>query len=162
MTVIGSCPQEFPTKPCRSKRRCVLFRSTIGRFYFISFFSSHPCRSHSVNFSRYTKKVRRIKLFWVMVPLKFRLLKWISWHIFFLSLQASATNDIVQKKLVYFYICDCAYTKPDLALLSVNTLVNDAMYDVNPMIRGLALRSMFNMRYEFLFARVVCSHETLS
>ena len=78
------------------------------------------------------------------------------------SRQASATNDIVQKKLVYFYICDCAYTKPDLALLSVNTLVNDAMYDVNPMIRGLALRSMFNMRYEMLFAQNLSSLATVS
>ena len=61
-------------------------------------------------------------------------------------IQACVTNDIVQKKLVYLYICTCAQSNSELALLTVNTLVKDATEDYNPMIRGLALRSMLNMR----------------
>ena len=63
------------------------------------------------------------------------------------TIQACVTNDIVQKKLVYLYICTCAQSNSELALLTVNTLVKDATEDYNPMIRGLALRSMLNMRF---------------
>ena len=60
--------------------------------------------------------------------------------------KASATTNLVQKKLVYLYICTCAESNSELALLTVNTLIKDALNDVNPMVRGLALRSMANMR----------------
>ncbi|XP_065655849.1 AP-4 complex subunit beta-1 isoform X4 [Hydra vulgaris] len=60
--------------------------------------------------------------------------------------EACATTNLVQKKLVYLYICTCAESNSDLALLTVNTLVKDAIDDVNPMVRGLALRCMANMR----------------
>ncbi|XP_066922710.1 uncharacterized protein [Clytia hemisphaerica] len=60
-------------------------------------------------------------------------------------IMTSVTNDIVQKKLVYLYICSCAESNAELALLTVNTLVKDTT-DHNPMVRGLALRSMLNMR----------------
>ncbi|XP_047138346.1 AP-4 complex subunit beta-1 isoform X2 [Hydra vulgaris] len=60
--------------------------------------------------------------------------------------EACATTNLVQKKLVYLYICTCAESNSDLALLTVNTLVKDAINDVNPMVRGLALRSMTSMR----------------
>uniref|UniRef100_A0A8C2D5I5 Adaptor related protein complex 4 subunit beta 1 n=1 Tax=Cyprinus carpio TaxID=7962 RepID=A0A8C2D5I5_CYPCA len=59
--------------------------------------------------------------------------------------KASATVDIVQKKLVYLYMCTYASDKPDLALLAVNTLRKDCA-DPNPMVRGLALRNMCNFR----------------
>ncbi|XP_030625094.1 AP-4 complex subunit beta-1 [Chanos chanos] len=59
--------------------------------------------------------------------------------------KASATVDIVQKKLVYLYMCNYASHKPDLALLAINTLRKDCA-DPNPMIRGLALRNMCNFR----------------
>ncbi|KAJ8370350.1 hypothetical protein SKAU_G00103780 [Synaphobranchus kaupii] len=59
--------------------------------------------------------------------------------------KASATVDIVQKKLVYLYMCTYAGLKPDLALLAINTLRKDCA-DPNPMVRGLALRSMCNLR----------------
>nr|XP_033773778.1 AP-4 complex subunit beta-1 isoform X1 [Geotrypetes seraphini]XP_033773779.1 AP-4 complex subunit beta-1 isoform X1 [Geotrypetes seraphini]XP_033773780.1 AP-4 complex subunit beta-1 isoform X1 [Geotrypetes seraphini]XP_033773781.1 AP-4 complex subunit beta-1 isoform X1 [Geotrypetes seraphini]XP_033773782.1 AP-4 complex subunit beta-1 isoform X1 [Geotrypetes seraphini]XP_033773783.1 AP-4 complex subunit beta-1 isoform X1 [Geotrypetes seraphini]XP_033773784.1 AP-4 complex subunit beta-1 isof len=59
--------------------------------------------------------------------------------------KASATVDIVQKKLVYLYMCTYAALKPDLALLAINTLCKDCS-DPNPMVRGLALRSMCNHR----------------
>ena len=60
-------------------------------------------------------------------------------------LQASATRDLVQKKLVYLYLCNYAESNSDLALLTVNTLQKDCR-DTNPVIRGLALRSMCNLR----------------
>ncbi|KAG5837737.1 hypothetical protein ANANG_G00215800 [Anguilla anguilla] len=59
--------------------------------------------------------------------------------------KASATVDIVQKKLVYLYMCTYAGLKPDLALLAINTLRKDCA-DPNPMVRGLALRNMCNLR----------------
>ncbi|XP_053313518.1 AP-4 complex subunit beta-1 isoform X2 [Spea bombifrons] len=65
--------------------------------------------------------------------------------VFMEMVKASATVDIVQKKLVYLYMCTYAAHKPDLALLAINTLCKDCS-DPNPMVRGLALRSMCNLR----------------
>ncbi|XP_077151060.1 AP-4 complex subunit beta-1 [Ranitomeya variabilis] len=65
--------------------------------------------------------------------------------VFMEMVKASATVDIVQKKLVYLYMCTYAPQKPDLALLTINTLCKDCS-DPNPMVRGLALRSMCNLR----------------
>uniref|UniRef100_A0A672RN31 AP complex subunit beta n=1 Tax=Sinocyclocheilus grahami TaxID=75366 RepID=A0A672RN31_SINGR len=59
--------------------------------------------------------------------------------------KASATVDIVQKKLVYLYMCTYASDKPDLALLAINTL-RKYCADPNPMVRGLALSNMCNFR----------------
>ncbi|XP_069489469.1 AP-4 complex subunit beta-1 isoform X1 [Ambystoma mexicanum] len=65
--------------------------------------------------------------------------------VFMELVKASATVDIVQKKLVYLYMCTYAALKPDLALLAINTLCKDCS-DPNPMVRGLALRSMCSLR----------------
>eukprot|EP00062_Callorhinchus_milii_P009428 gi/632953230/ref/XP_007892303.1/ PREDICTED: AP-4 complex subunit beta-1 [Callorhinchus milii] len=65
--------------------------------------------------------------------------------LFMEMVKASATVDIVQKKLVYLYMCTYAALKPDLALLAINTLRKDCA-DSNPMVRGLALRSMCSLR----------------
>ncbi|CAH2220230.1 AP-4 complex subunit beta-1 [Pelobates cultripes] len=65
--------------------------------------------------------------------------------VFMEMVKASVTVDIVQKKLVYLYMCTYAALKPDLALLAINTLCKDCS-DPNPMVRGLALRSMCNLR----------------
>ncbi|XP_072500506.1 AP-4 complex subunit beta-1 [Notamacropus eugenii] len=65
--------------------------------------------------------------------------------IFMEMVKASATVDIVQKKLVYLYMCTYAPLKPDLALLAINTLCKDCS-DPNPMVRGLALRNMCSLR----------------
>ncbi|XP_053103446.1 AP-4 complex subunit beta-1 isoform X2 [Hemicordylus capensis] len=65
--------------------------------------------------------------------------------VFMEMVKASATVDIVQKKLVYLYMCTFAPLKPDLALLAINTLCKDCS-DPNPMVRGLALRSMCSLR----------------
>lgn len=62
-----------------------------------------------------------------------------------LNMQAGATHDLVQKKLVYLYICSYATSNPDLALLTVNTMRKDCQ-DRSAMVRGLALRSMCSLR----------------
>jgi len=61
-------------------------------------------------------------------------------------LNASAMHDIKQKKLIYLYICTHAESNSTSALLTINMLVKDALDHPNPLIRGLALRSMFNIR----------------
>ncbi|XP_061697800.1 AP-4 complex subunit beta-1 [Syngnathoides biaculeatus] len=59
--------------------------------------------------------------------------------------KACATVDIVQKKLVYVFLCSYASMNPELSLLVINTLRKDCQ-DPNPMVRGLALRNMTNLR----------------
>jgi len=59
-------------------------------------------------------------------------------------IMASATNDLVQKKMVYLYLVNYAERNSDLAILAVNTLQKDCR-DNDPMIRGLALRSLCSL-----------------
>uniref|UniRef100_A0A3Q4BPS6 Beta-adaptin appendage C-terminal subdomain domain-containing protein n=1 Tax=Mola mola TaxID=94237 RepID=A0A3Q4BPS6_MOLML len=59
--------------------------------------------------------------------------------------KACATVDIVQKKLVYIFLCSYATLNPELSLLVINTLRKDCQ-DPNPMVRSLALRNMTNLR----------------
>mmetsp|Transcript_39931 Transcript_39931/g.87163 ORF Transcript_39931/g.87163 Transcript_39931/m.87163 type:complete len:851 (+) Transcript_39931:130-2682(+) len=57
---------------------------------------------------------------------------------------ASATQDLVQKKMVYLYLVNYAESNSELAILAVNTLHKDCRDD-DPMIRGLALRSLCSL-----------------
>lgn len=57
----------------------------------------------------------------------------------------SATSDIVLKKMCYLYVGNYAKGNPDLALLTINFLQRDCR-DEDPMIRGLALRSLCSLR----------------
>lgn len=57
----------------------------------------------------------------------------------------SATSDIVLKKMCYLYVGNYAKYNPDLALLTINFLQRDCK-DMDPMIRGLALRSLCSLR----------------
>ena len=57
----------------------------------------------------------------------------------------SATSDIVLKKMCYLYVGNYAKYNPDLALLTINFLQRDCK-DEDPMIRGLALRSLCTLR----------------
>mmetsp|Transcript_120900 Transcript_120900/g.341896 ORF Transcript_120900/g.341896 Transcript_120900/m.341896 type:complete len:836 (-) Transcript_120900:237-2744(-) len=57
---------------------------------------------------------------------------------------ASATNDCVQKKMVYLYLTNYAESNSELAILAINTLQKDCRDD-DPMIRGLALRSLCSL-----------------
>ncbi|XP_038048762.1 AP-4 complex subunit beta-1-like [Patiria miniata] len=56
-----------------------------------------------------------------------------------------ATVSIIEKKLAYLYMTTYARKKPDLALLTVNTIQKDCC-DANPMIRGLALKTLCSLR----------------
>eukprot|EP00697_Spironema_sp_BW2_P005957 gnl/Spiro4/18304_TR9789_c0_g1_i2.p1 gnl/Spiro4/18304_TR9789_c0_g1~~gnl/Spiro4/18304_TR9789_c0_g1_i2.p1 ORF type:complete len:804 (+),score=273.56 gnl/Spiro4/18304_TR9789_c0_g1_i2:34-2412(+) len=58
---------------------------------------------------------------------------------------ATNTKDIVQKKLIYLYLCTYAESNAELSVLAVNTFQKDCR-DEDPMIRGLALRSMCSLR----------------
>ncbi|XP_034682475.1 beta-adaptin-like protein A [Vitis riparia] len=57
----------------------------------------------------------------------------------------SVTSDIVLKKMCYLYVGNYAKGNPDLALLTINFLQKDCK-DEDPMIRGLALRSLCSLR----------------
>eukprot|EP00004_Rigifila_ramosa_P004716 TRINITY_DN1519_c0_g1_i2.p1 TRINITY_DN1519_c0_g1~~TRINITY_DN1519_c0_g1_i2.p1 ORF type:complete len:619 (-),score=155.73 TRINITY_DN1519_c0_g1_i2:573-2258(-) len=61
---------------------------------------------------------------------------------------------MIIKKLVYLYICNYAEQNAELALLAVNTLQNDCKNE-NPMVRGLALRSMCSLRLSNLVEYIV-------
>ncbi|GMJ15887.1 Adaptor protein complex protein 4B [Hibiscus trionum] len=56
----------------------------------------------------------------------------------------SATSDVVLKKMCYLYVGNYAKVNPDLALLTINFLQKDCR-DEDPMIRGLALRSLSSL-----------------
>ena len=60
-------------------------------------------------------------------------------------LMNSATSDVPSKKMLYHFFTACATSKPDLALLVVNTLVKDCS-DSDATIRALALRSLSSLR----------------
>ncbi|GKE54797.1 beta-adaptin-like protein A isoform X1, partial [Tanacetum coccineum] len=57
----------------------------------------------------------------------------------------SATFDIVLKKICYLYVGNYVKYNLDLALLTINFLQKDCKDD-DPMIRGLALRSLCSLR----------------
>lgn len=62
--------------------------------------------------------------------------------LFFPVLKCVETENLQQKKLVYLYIINYAKSQPDLAVLAVNTFRKDARERVNPLIRGLSVRTM--------------------
>lgn len=55
------------------------------------------------------------------------------------------TKDLVVKKMVYLYLVNYAQEHPDMALMCINTLHRDCNND-DPMVRGLALRSLCSLR----------------
>lgn len=66
----------------------------------------------------------------------------------------SATSDVVLKKMCYLYVGNYAKSNPDLSLLTINFLQRDCK-DVDPMIRGLALRCLCSLRVEGLLEYLV-------
>mmetsp|Transcript_36838 Transcript_36838/g.59748 ORF Transcript_36838/g.59748 Transcript_36838/m.59748 type:complete len:705 (+) Transcript_36838:89-2203(+) len=66
----------------------------------------------------------------------------------------SHTKDLVIKKMIYLYLCSYATKKKDLAVLAINTLRKDAQDD-DPMIRGLALRSLCSLKLPTIVEYVV-------
>eukprot|EP00002_Diphylleia_rotans_P039243 TRINITY_DN9063_c0_g1_i1.p1 TRINITY_DN9063_c0_g1~~TRINITY_DN9063_c0_g1_i1.p1 ORF type:complete len:778 (+),score=200.35 TRINITY_DN9063_c0_g1_i1:72-2405(+) len=67
---------------------------------------------------------------------------------------ATNTKDLVQKKMIYLYLCNYAESNPDLALLAINTLQKDCR-DENPMVRALALRSICSLRLPNILEYIV-------
>lgn len=63
-------------------------------------------------------------------------------------------DDLVLKKMLHLYIASYATQTPDLALLSVNQLHKDCV-DQDPMVRGLALRSLCSLRLQNFLEYVV-------
>ena len=55
------------------------------------------------------------------------------------------SRDLVVKKMVYLYLTSYAQEHPDMALMCVNTVHRDCN-DIDPMVRGLALRSLCSLR----------------
>ncbi|GIL71417.1 hypothetical protein Vretimale_2716 [Volvox reticuliferus] len=56
-----------------------------------------------------------------------------------------SADDLALKKMLYLYLTHYASQTPDLALLTINQLQKDCA-DHDPMIRGLALRSLCSLR----------------
>eukprot|EP01138_Halocafeteria_seosinensis_P006281 gb/GECG01006422.1/.p1 GENE.gb/GECG01006422.1/~~gb/GECG01006422.1/.p1 ORF type:complete len:791 (+),score=105.71 gb/GECG01006422.1/:1-2373(+) len=67
---------------------------------------------------------------------------------------ASNTKDLVIKKMVYLYLSNYARSNPDLTLLTINTLQKDCRDD-DPMVRGLALRSLCSLRLNSILEYVM-------
>ena len=55
------------------------------------------------------------------------------------------TRDLVVKKMVYHYLAHYAHEQPEMGLMCINTLQRDCSND-DPMVRGLALRSLCSLR----------------
>jgi AP-4 complex subunit beta-1 len=60
---------------------------------------------------------------------------------------ASGTKDIVEKKLIFFYLSIYSHHNPDFARMAVNTFTKDA-YSPNPNIRALSIRHLANLRFK--------------
>ena len=65
--------------------------------------------------------------------------------VFTKMIMATPPDDVGLKKLLYLFISTYAGRNPELALLTVNTLVKDTG-DADPTIRGLALRYLCGLR----------------
>jgi len=66
----------------------------------------------------------------------------------------ASTNDMIIKKMVYMYLTKYALENSELALLCVNTLCKDCE-DMDPKIRGLALRSLSSLRLASLVEYII-------
>lgn len=57
------------------------------------------------------------------------------------------TKDLIAKKMVYLYLTNYAQKNSELAIMCINTLLNDCRNE-DPMVRGLALRSLCSLRLD--------------
>ncbi|RLN80183.1 hypothetical protein BBJ28_00020018 [Nothophytophthora sp. Chile5] len=57
------------------------------------------------------------------------------------------TKDLISKKMVYLYLTNYANKNSELAIMCINTLLNDCRNE-DPMVRGLALRSLCSLRLD--------------
>ena len=58
------------------------------------------------------------------------------------------TQSLELKKLVYLYIINYAKSKPDLAIMAVNSFQKDSREKMAPLLRALAVRTMGCIRIE--------------
>ena len=65
------------------------------------------------------------------------------------------TQSIELKKLVYLYIINYAKSKPDLAIMAVNSFQKDSREKMNPLMRALAVRTMGCIRIERITEHLV-------
>lgn len=72
---------------------------------------------------------------------------------------ASNTKDLVIKKMVYLFLTNYARTNPDLTLLTINTLQKDCR-DEDPVVRGLALRSLCSLGLPSIIEYVIAPLQT--
>lgn len=68
-------------------------------------------------------------------------------------IMAIETKDLVIKKMVYLYLCNYAHKEPEMALMCINSLRRECDNE-DPMVRGLALRSLCNLRLESILEYV--------
>jgi AP-4 complex subunit beta-1 len=60
-------------------------------------------------------------------------------------IMAIETKDVVVKKMVYLYLSTQAHKEPEMAIMCINSLRRECENE-DPMVRGLALRSLSNLR----------------
>ncbi|XP_033739690.1 AP-4 complex subunit beta-1-like [Pecten maximus] len=65
-------------------------------------------------------------------------------------LKLLAHPDLIAKKIVYSILTEYAHKQPDIALLAVNTLTHECSHG-NPMVRGLALKTVCSLNHENFF-----------
>ena len=56
--------------------------------------------------------------------------------------------------MVYLYLCTYASSSEEVAIMCINTLMKDCSND-DPMVRGLALRSLTSLRLKSIIEYVV-------
>ncbi len=66
-------------------------------------------------------------------------------RLFTQMVMAIETKDLVVKKMVYLYLCNYAASNSELAIMCINSLQRDCSNE-DPMVRGLALRSLCGLR----------------
>jgi AP-4 complex subunit beta-1 len=60
---------------------------------------------------------------------------------------ASSTKDLVEKKMIYFYLINFSKGNDNFARMAINTFLKDSSSQ-NPNIRALSLRHLSNLRFK--------------
>ena len=60
---------------------------------------------------------------------------------------ASATKDIIEKKLIFYYLSIYSNTNVDFARMAINTFMKDTV-SANPNVRALSIRHLSNLRFK--------------
>ena len=63
---------------------------------------------------------------------------------------ASYTNDLTEKKLIFFYLSIYAEQNPEIAIMAVNTFYKDCIHS-DPRIRGLSLKSLSSLKFRGVY-----------